>query len=291
MAATLGCDVIAIRARLGRINCLTPIPLSRLPSQLSLVARQPSHSHEDQFSKWLEFCLSALAIEGGNLQPVQLPDEFSSAKGCISKGNEVTFDVTAFQSKKLSYIRRVSFKGEGYNVFNFIAFPRANYDLPILGIDVVSLPGSTLASVDFQPLSNADDYFQSDLYQPFKCRLSKWATVLPEGGPLPDSFKPFFSPLALWSKFPSERNAAQMFLVEQAIKDYVTCYRDLLIAATPQQDRPAIVDRERALESYLLFRIANDPAKRMLTAAFGAGWTADALQTVVFPAANSFSLR
>lgn len=39
-------------------------------------------------------------------------------------------------------LRQLSFTGGGYDVLNVIALPRMNTSLPILGIDVVSLPGA-----------------------------------------------------------------------------------------------------------------------------------------------------
>ena len=54
-------------------------------------------------------------------------------------------------SRLISVFRLVTFKGAGFNVFNLLALPRVSEDnpqpIPILGIDLVMLPGSALAAI------------------------------------------------------------------------------------------------------------------------------------------------
>ena len=43
----------------------------------------------------------------------------------------------------MKYIRKVELKGGGFNVFNFVIFPDLDVvDLPIFGVDIISLPGT-----------------------------------------------------------------------------------------------------------------------------------------------------
>jgi hypothetical protein len=43
----------------------------------------------------------------------------------------------------LKYLRKVELSGGGFNVFNFVIFPDLDVvDLPIFGLDIISLPGT-----------------------------------------------------------------------------------------------------------------------------------------------------
>ena len=95
-------------------------------------------SHGSKFEAWYQKTVQTLSLNE-ELIPIPLDIEFSSNFGSIGKSN-VTFVSKAWQSKSMRYIRLISFVGEGYDVFNFMALPRSNLDVPILGIDVVSLP-------------------------------------------------------------------------------------------------------------------------------------------------------
>ena len=91
-----------------------------------------------KFESWYQRTVEVLDTDG-DLTQIPLNEEFSSNVGRIGKSN-VTFRAKAWESKSLRYARLISFVGEGYDVFNFMAIPRAGLDIPILGIDVVSLP-------------------------------------------------------------------------------------------------------------------------------------------------------
>jgi hypothetical protein len=75
-----------------------------------------------------------------NLISVEIDPKFASAVGKLGK-SEISFKATAFKSELLRYVRVVSFVGQGYDVFNFLAIPREGVIIPILGIDFVCLPG------------------------------------------------------------------------------------------------------------------------------------------------------
>jgi Ferredoxin-dependent bilin reductase len=91
-----------------------------------------------KFESWYQRTIKNLSMHE-ELIPIPLDCEFSSNCGSIGKSN-VTFVSKAWQSKSMRYIRLVSFVGEGYDVFNFMAVPRSHLAIPILGIDIVSLP-------------------------------------------------------------------------------------------------------------------------------------------------------
>ena len=110
------------------------------------------------------------------------------------KGNfgnrTVEFSCESYESSILSVTRLVSFKGAGVDVFNLLALPRVNdnyiFPVPILGIDVVVLPGVVLAAIDFQPSNSNAEFFNGPFYKAVADIQKKWSKSLPPGGALPE---------------------------------------------------------------------------------------------------------
>ena len=72
-------------------------------------------------------------------------------------------------------------------------------------------------------------------------------------------------------------------LLGQALQEYLECYSSLLASASPHSDPLVRARRLGTLREYLDYRIENDPAQRLLNAAFGAQWTEQVLREVLFP--------
>ena len=90
-----------------------------------------------QFSTISSICMRHLS---NDLVPIQLDDRFQECVGKLPPNIEVRFLANAFESPHYRYLRTISFAGNGYDVFNLVAVPRMGRSLPILGIDIVSLP-------------------------------------------------------------------------------------------------------------------------------------------------------
>jgi phycoerythrobilin:ferredoxin oxidoreductase len=250
--------------------------------------KEPSVDYSSLFSKWyLNIFETLTGFE--NLEIIPVSDDYSNIKGFIKKDVPIDFKCESFKSDHFKYVRKVSFTGGGYSVLNFVIFPDTNYDIPIFGVDIVILPGSSLANIDFQPLDTTNEYFESDLYSPYKSRLKKWSLTLPAGGDFPVNAEKYFSPLVLWTKFPSEKNTALLYLIGEALKDYLNSYLDLVRKSktTTSNEKKS---RELFMKDYLTYRIENDPAKRLLTAAFGKNWTEYAIENIMFPMSHTLGL-
>ena len=119
-----------------------------------------------KFEGWYQRTIQSLSLSEP-LVPIQLENSFSSNLGSLGKLN-VAFCSKAWESKSLRYIRLISFVGEGYDVFNFMAVPRAGSAIPILGIDVVSLPREL----------KIDSPLFANFNYPWSVRRSDWITEL-----------------------------------------------------------------------------------------------------------------
>lgn len=160
-----------------------------------------------KFESWYQTAMGKLDNKDDPLVPLEIDPIFASNIGKIGKSN-VTFHSKAWHSKSLRYVRLISFVGEGYDVFNFLAIPRSEVALPILGIDVVSLPRGSLAAIDFQPQTIDQSVFSSDLYSPLNEVHKKLIAVLPSGGDLPEEAQKYFSPFATWTRIPGSSSSS-----------------------------------------------------------------------------------
>lgn len=93
----------------------------------------------------------------------------------------------------------------------------------------------------------------------------------------------YFSPQAVWTRFPHSDGNSLFFLITLALDDYLELYSDHLKNSPECLDPIKIEQRRAGIKDYLTFRTVNDPAKNILNKAFGETWTHSALTEVVFP--------
>lgn len=76
--------------------------------------------------------------------PVKLSEQFSSISSSIGKKTTVTCSCEAFIGRDhIRYLRIIQFLGANCSVLNILGLPYVSNNLPILGIDIVKLPGRT----------------------------------------------------------------------------------------------------------------------------------------------------
>ncbi len=198
------------------------------------------------------------------------------------------------------------------HVLNLVLFPNYNLSvfppLPILGIDMVTLPGNKhLIAIDFQRILSSTYYtLLPEQYQDFEARLKQihqyFVTenqdILPWGGDIPEEAQRYFSPYALWTRLGGDKDDVLSNVniihthVWQAFCAYVDLYIELLI--TVEYDlasRAVIVDDDiyknsaavEGQQDYLKYRKENDPAKPMLNRLYGPEWCEKLLEKVLFP--------
>lgn len=114
-----------------------------------MMKKQESLEDSIQSLRLLTHRIATRLNETEPLTPVILPSDLCQAEGTIGRDQIVHFSADAFTSSRLQYLRRVYFSGSGYDVFNIVAIPKANIDLPILGIDIVILPGEYVVGISF----------------------------------------------------------------------------------------------------------------------------------------------
>ena len=189
----------------------------------------------------------------------------------------------------------------GIQVLNFVVLPNADTTLPVLGIDMVSLPGSRhLLLLDAQPMTepNPHESHWEDWYNSHVKNNSsdgndgdsddEEALKYAWGGDFPEAVQKYVSKYALWTRLqnlPDTDDASPSVDAIQkelfvAFQRHLDAYLELL--GNYAGDIEA-VEGENHQPSYLDYRRNNDPAKPMLNSLYGAEWTQSLLDNVLFP--------
>ena len=177
----------------------------------------------------------------------------------------------------------------GIHVLNFVVLPSNKTTLPVLGIDLVSLPGGRhLLLMDAQPMVN-DNNPTADL--PWENHWQDWYekhvadnnVKFPWGGDFPEAVQQYVSKHSLWTRLQEVENPTDVIQedVWKAFVDHLDVYLDLLRRYEGEKNEEVLGDNNQV--AYLQYRRGNDPAKPMLNSLYGAEWTDRLLDEVLFP--------
>ncbi|KAL3931778.1 MAG: hypothetical protein SGARI_004124 [Bacillariaceae sp.] len=180
---------------------------------------------------------------------------------------------------------------DGIQVLNFVVLPSDQTTLPVLGIDLVSLPGGRhLLLLDAQPMTadNSND-FESHWKEWYERHVTpNTESIFPWGGDFPEPVQKYVSQYSLWTRLQEveEPTDAIQNQVWEAFCEHLDLYVDLLGKYHEGDDDTTTSSKimgENWQPAYLDYRRGNDPAKPMLNSLFGVEWTDQLLEEVLFP--------
>lgn len=188
---------------------------------------------------------------------------------------------------------------DGIQVLNFVVLPNADTTLPVLGIDLVTLPGSkNLLLLDAQPMthpnpheSHWEGWFDEHVKSSEKSENDEEPLKYAWGGDFPEPVQKYVSKYALWTRLQNlseneeEKGTTPAAAAIQgdifvAFRAHLDAYLDLL---GQYEGNITAVEGDNHQPSYLDYRRNNDPAKPMLNALYGPEWTQTLLDNVLFP--------
>jgi phycoerythrobilin:ferredoxin oxidoreductase len=218
------------------------------------------------------------------LDPYPIPEGFDRKSAITGKGERQTEVVTtsyAVQTNKLRQIRAAHVcGGSALQVLNFVIFPRAEYDLPFFGGDLVTLPGGHLIAIDCQPLFRDEPAYRTKYADPLMPILEKYQSDLPWGGDFPEEASAFFSPAFLWTRLQDNETIATS--VFAAFCDYLEAYLDFVDRAEPITDDDRLQAIKAAQLRYVNYRAEKDPARGMFQRFYGKEWTEEYIHGFLF---------
>jgi len=183
-------------------------------------------------------------------------------------------------SKEYRKIRMTYYDaGDNTQVFNAVWYPDPEYNLPVLGIDILAFNRKKyLAIVDFQPL-HEDESDHSATYEHLLAPIKENYESLK--GRMSSKFydeTQFFSQQMLFARFDDE-NVVHDDLFP-AFKSYVKTHVDLLKSTErDSSEKEFVLERQEAYDEYSAER---DPATGLFAAMFGAEWANDFVHDFLF---------
>ncbi len=238
-----------------------------------------------RWSPFLNYAIQVLSPLGIESYPM-LPKFLQVERNFGSKSNlsNAITNTWACKTKKLKQVRAACVDaGTSAAVLNLVINPSPSYDLPFFGADLVTLPSGHLLALDFQPVLNNDAHHLSLIVNRLIPLFDRWQSHLPDGGPIPEEAKSFFSPGFLWTRLPlnSESDKLINSVIMTAFRDYLDLYIELVKEAeqvTAERFNLLLDGQKR----YLLYRAKKDPARGMLTRFYGSEWTESYINNVLF---------
>lgn len=173
--------------------------------------------------------------------------------------------------------------GEAAQVFNSVLYPDHRYDMPLLGIDLLSFGKSKILVVlDFQPLFREETY-QRRYVDRMQGVYERYLDLAQNLGMKFYDANQYFSKYLLFAKTDAETVSSRVF---PAFQDYIELYWQLLAEATPSDDPEAIARVVQAQKDYDQYSAERDPAHGLFSSYFGSEWAERFLYDFLFEDAS-----
>jgi 15,16-dihydrobiliverdin:ferredoxin oxidoreductase len=186
-----------------------------------------------------------------------------------------------FKNDKFRKVRMTYFDaGDNVQVFNTLWYPHFEYDMPLLGIDLISLGRKrVLTVIDMQPVFPTTEYSDNYISQlsPIRAKYPDLHGVL--SGKIYDDTS-FFSKNMLFGRFTDESKLKSV--VQPAFSDYLHKYVAMMDQAVPDtSDSAKELVRARQAQ-YDIYSAKKDPAVGLFDAYFGKEWSTDYVHDFLF---------
>lgn len=214
-----------------------------------------------------------------DLQPLTIP------AGLDYRANERGRQPTTIQSwcYTCPELRKIRYTyidgGENAQVFNSVIYPSHGYELPLLGVDLLSFgKKKNLIVLDFQPLFR-DEAYLARYIEPMRILRERYSDVAQDVEMKFYDANQYFSKYLLFARTDAETIEGRMFA---AYCDYLDLYWQLLAAAVPLDDPEDVRRIVKAQKDYDQYSADRDPASGLFSSYFGHEWAERFLYEFLF---------
>ena len=209
------------------------------------------------------------------LSPYEIPENLGYIEGSF-EGEKLIIENRCFQTNQFRKLHlELARVGNRLDILHCVMFPRANYDLPIFGVDLVgSKQGIGAAIVDLSPVNS--DRSLSKSYIQVLANLPSIPFAQPRNLP---EWGDIFSEFCLFIR-PEDREEEGMFLTR--VKQYLTLHCQIAAAQSPLS---SLVQQAQILlgqHYYCTQQQQNDKTRRVLEKSLGRNWTDRYMRQMLF---------
>ncbi|XP_059625029.1 phytochromobilin:ferredoxin oxidoreductase, chloroplastic [Cornus florida] len=231
------------------------------------------------YQKFIHFALDETKRHT-HLVASPLQENFSSM---MAMDGKTELQMLSFQASKIRLLRSLCIEGSGtMKVMDFAVFPEPDFDVPIFCANFFTVSSMNIVVLDLNPLH--DVVSQRDYREKYYKRLMplslKYTELLPWGGKITSESLRFFSPIVIWSKFPSSQDNHNALY--SAFMDYYKAWLELIDQATKETDASRIICNCEAQHRYLTWRAEKDPGHQVLKKLIGETLSKDLLRNFLF---------
>ncbi|ABG53959.1 MAG: 15,16-dihydrobiliverdin:ferredoxin oxidoreductase [Trichodesmium sp. St16_bin4-tuft] len=185
------------------------------------------------------------------------------------------YECTELRKIRYTYIDA----GATAQVFNSVIYPSYCYDIPLLGIDLLSFgKNKILIVLDFQPLFQEESYLAKYI-EPMRSLREKYNDLAQNLEMKFYDANQYFSKYLLFAKTDAQTVQTKFF---QAYKDYISLYWQMLHEAEIIQTEAEIQKIVKAQKDYDQYSAERDPASGLFSSYFGHEWSEKFLYQFLF---------
>lgn len=232
------------------------------------------------FDPFLQELENGIRSRGG--EPIAVPEGLAHQQSTKTGShiNSWLWQVPGFRRWRVTRLDA----GDSLQVLNSVAYPAADHDHPLLGIDLLWFGArqKLVAVLDFQPLSQEPAYFDRH-YSGLKALHDHFPDL--SGEETMRSFDPnqYFSPWLLFCRGGAEQAETSL---PKAFTPFLAAYwslHDQAKASSSALDPDSVLKLQQAYDVYSAER---DPAHGLFTSHFGKDWSDRFLHDFLFPASQ-----
>ena len=240
--------------------------------------------NEWRWSKFQKYIINKL--DQYDFQEYKIPSEYSykeSTYGSRKNNINAILCTWAGKNERINFCRSVCINSPSYCVLNFLIIPKSQYNIPLLGIDFVSLPNYHLIVLDFQPSLHISKQFDKDLLKELFSLKDEFHQTVPMAAKMSEQISQFFSPGVIWSKLPKEEISENLINnnLYPTFQKYLDLYLNILFRAE-EVDLKVQKELINGQIQYLEYRKSKDPARPMLKVLFGETFTESLINNFLF---------
>ncbi|KAL3620344.1 Phytochromobilin [Castilleja foliolosa] len=263
-----------------------PYKSSVLTSTISCISingkTRPSIAEANSNFSYKKFVHFALEETGKHTELINSP--LQEKYSCLAAMDGKTeLHMQSFETPKIRLLRSLSIEGsDGMQVLDFAIFPRAEFNLPIFCANFFSTAAINIVVLDLNPLHdviNQQDY-KEKYYKHLIPLGLKYAELFPWGGKITAESMKFFSPIVIWTKFPT--NQQKHYDLFSAFKDYLKSWLELMDQASVETDVTQIMMNLESQHRYLTWRSEKDPGHQLLRRLVGDNISKEIVRSFLF---------
>ncbi len=194
--------------------------------------------------------------------------------------NQATIQSWCYECTELRKIRYTYIDaGAAAQVFNSVIYPSYHYDIPLLGIDLLSFGKNKIIVVlDIQPLFQEESYLAKYI-EPMRSLREKYNHFAQNLEMKFYDANQYFSKYLLFAKTDAETIETTFF---EAYQDYISFYWQMLDQAEIIQTEAEIQKIVKAQKDYDQYSAERDPASGLFSSYFGHEWSEKFLYEFLF---------